>query len=603
MTPRPDKPERREAGETSTEVVVSSPSTVAEDGLEDLRKRARTLADAVPSALRLDFARTFCAEVVRRYWSRLPSPPHRNLRAVQPTRDRLKAYQLDLAVALGDLAAKKNADEASYGIGRVYAMMLPDDFRSQNGVYYTPPTVVTRLLDAVTEAGMDWNTGTILDPACGGGAFVGPALRRIIPGIRKSARRFILSQLRRRVRGLELDPFSAWMSTVFVDVTLHEELEIAADDDLCVIEVADSLQHIHADGYDLIIGNPPYGKVKLEASARQKFSRSLYGHANLYGLFLDLAVRVTKQNGLIAYVTPTGFLCGEYFKKLRSLLMAEAPPLGIEFISERAGVFDDVLQETLLAVFRRGGGERHPHIRFVEVQGSCINVADAGAVGLPAAGEQPWVVARSPSAVSLAARMRAMPTRLADWGYGVSTGPLVWNRYKERLKDRPLKGTIPLIWAEAVSADGKFSFRAARRNHAPYFAVEPGDDALLVRRPCVLLQRTTSKEQARRLVAAELPATFLGEHGAITVENHLNMIVPIVETPPVSTSVLAAFLNSNVADRAFRCISGTVAVSAYEMESMPLPPAWAMKSVAEVLDAPHGRDDIDRACARLYGEK
>lgn len=601
MAPRPHKPERRQAQETTPDVAATP--GIAEDGLEELRKRARTLADAVPSTLRLDFARTFCAEVVRRYWGRLPSPPQRNLRALPPTRDRLKTYQLDLAVALGDVVATKKADEASYGIGRIYAMMLPDDFRSQNGVYYTPPTVVTRLLDAVTEAGMDWSTSTILDPACGGGAFVGPALRRIVPGLRNSNRRFILSQLSRRVHGLELDPFSAWMSTVFVDVTLNEELEIATDDDFCLVEVVDSLQHFPAQGYDLVIGNPPYGKVKLDTSARQQFRRSLYGHANLYGLFLDLAVRVAKQNGLIAYVTPTGFLCGEYFKKLRSLLMEEAPPLGIEFISERAGVFDDVLQETLLAVFRRGGGDRQPRIRFAEVQGSRINVADAGAVSLPAVGDQPWIVARSPTSVSLAARMRAMPNRMSDWGYGVSTGPLVWNRYKERLKDRPLKATVPIIWAEAVSADGKFSFRAARRNHAPYFAVEPGDDALLVRRPCVLLQRTTSKEQARRLVAAELPVAFLEEHRAITVENHLNMIVPIVSTPLVSTNVLAAFLNSNIADRAFRCISGTVAVSAYELESMPIPPAWAMKSVAEVLEAHHGRDDIDRACARLYGEK
>lgn len=601
MALRPDKPERREGQETAPD--VAGTLEVPEDGLVELRKRARTLAEAVPATLRLDFARTFCAEVVRRYWGRLPSPPRRNLRPVPPTRDRLKAYQLDLAVALGDVAATKNADEASYGIGRVYAMMLPDDFRSQNGVYYTPPTVVTRLLDAVAEAGMDWSTGTVLDPACGGGAFVGPTLRRIVPGLRKSDRRFLLSQLRRRVHGLELDPFSAWMSKVFIDVTLFEELEIVADDDFSLVEVANSLQHVSDGYYDLVIGNPPYGKVKLDATDRQKFERSLFGHANLYGLFLDLAVRVAKQNGLIAYVTPTGFLCGEYFKKLRSLLMAEAEPVGIEFISERSGVFDDVLQETLLAVFRRGRNDRQPRIRFVEVQGARINVADAGSVSLPSAGEQPWIVARAPESASLAARMRAMPSRLSDWGYGVSTGPLVWNRYKERLRERPLKATVPLIWAEAVSADGKFSFRAARRNHAPYFAVEPGDDALLVRRPCVLLQRTTSKEQARRLVAAELPPAFLDEHGAITVENHLNMIVPIIETPLVGTSVLAAFLNSNIADRAFRCISGTVAVSAYELESMPLPPAWAMKSVAEILDAPHGRNDIDRVCARLYGEK
>jgi len=76
-----------------------------------------------------------------------------------------------------------------------------------------------------------------------------------------------------------------------------------------------------------------------------------------------------------------------------------------------------------------------------------------------------------------------MPDRLADWGYRVSTGPLVWNRFKDRLREHAQRGTVPLIWAEAVSADGEFSFRAARRNHSPYFAVRDDEDFLLVRKP------------------------------------------------------------------------------------------------------------------------
>ena len=93
--------------------------------------------------------------------------------------------------------------------------------------------------------------------------------------------------------------------------------------------------------------------------------------------------------------------------------------------------------------------------------------------------------------------MRAIasaPTRLSHWGYRVSTGPLVWNRHKERLRRKPVKGAVPLLWAECVSADGEFVFRALRRNHAPYFVPESEDSANLVSRACVLVQRTTAKE-------------------------------------------------------------------------------------------------------------
>ncbi len=592
-----------DAASLVAEARVTTPPAVGLAQLEALRKQARSLAESVPPKLRLAYARSFCCETVTRYWSKLRPRPRRDLREWTGEPSPLKGYALELAEAIADAAAARDADEASYLVGRIYATMLPEDFRSQNGVFYTPPHVVRRLLDAVEAAGIDWAQAAVLDPACGGGAFLGPVLRRMAPSMRGSDRRLILRQLQRRLRGFELDAFSAWMSSVFVDATLFEELGISGDEGFSLVDVTDSLERQSSGEFDLIIGNPPYGRVKLAPTVRQRFTRSLFGHANLYGLFLDLAVDLAKPQGLIAYVTPTGFLCGEYFKNLRAVLGANAPPAALEFITDREGVFDDVLQETLLAVFRKSGRRGDPEVRFVDVKGDQLNVSSAGAVTLPSSDAHPWIVPRAPSAVGIASRMRNMTARLADWGYAVSTGPLVWNRYKEQLRQKPGSGAVPLIWAEAVSADGTFTFRAARRNHAPYFQLKKGDDALAVRRPCVLLQRTTSKEQLRRLVAAQLPQEFLDEHGAITVENHLNMIVPIVPEPAVDTKTLAAFLNSGIADRAFRCISGTVAVSAYELESMPLPPAWAMKGLADLLNGPHRRDEVDVFCARLYGEK
>ena len=51
-----------------------------------------------------------------------------------------------------------------------------------------------------------------------------------------------------------------------------------------------------------MIGNPPYGRVRLSQQRRRRFSRSLFGHANLYGLFTDLALRHTKPGGVIGFL-------------------------------------------------------------------------------------------------------------------------------------------------------------------------------------------------------------------------------------------------------------------------------------------------------------
>jgi len=192
-----------------------------------------------------------------------------------------------------------------------------------------------------------------------------------------------------------------------------------------------------------------------------------------------------------------------------------------------------------------------------------------------------------------------MPNRLADWGYTVSTGPLVWNRHKDQMRQRAGKDVHPIVWAEAVTAGGRFTYQADKRNHAPYFKTELGDAWLVVTDPCVLVQRTTSKEQARRLIAAEMPAAFVEKHEGVVIENHLNM-VRARDTAEVSPRVVAAVLNSGVADEVFRCMSGSVAVSAFELEALPLPTAAAMKEVEELVACSAGKDQIEAAIAALY---
>jgi adenine-specific DNA-methyltransferase len=195
-----------------------------------------------------------------------------------------------------------------------------------------------------------------------------------------------------------------------------------------------------------------------------------------------------------------------------------------------------------------------------------------------------------------------MQHRLADWGYEVSTGPLVWNRHKDQLVRELGPRCLPLIWAEAISSDGRFVYRANKKNHAPLFEFRQGDEWLLTDQPCVLLQRTTAKEQSRRLIAAYLPGSFLDKAGgAVVIENHVNMVRARRDaTPVVSGPTLAAFLNSIAADRAFRCVSGSVAVSAFELEALPLPPPSKLQKLEALVNRGASKTRIEAECLRLY---
>ena len=119
--------------------------------------------------------------------------------------------------------------------------------------------------------------------------------------------------------------------------------------------------------------------------------------------------------------------------------------------------------------------------------------------------------------------------------------------------------------------------------------------------PCVLLQRTAAMEQNRRLIAAELPSSFIEQHGAVVIENHLNMIKPTSGTPKVLPALLAALLNCEAVDQAFRCISGSVAVPAYELKALPLPSMESLQEIKDLVERDAERDAIELAANRLYG--
>ena len=147
--------------------------------------------------------------------------------------------------------------------------MMPQPVRSELGAYYTPPALCERLLDMATEAGTDWASARVLDPACGGGAFLAPVARRMAASLESSSPESALAEVERRLRGFEVDPFAAWMSEVFLEATLEDLCRRAGRRLRSVVTVCDSLdQAAVGEGYDLVVGNPPYGRVKLSGRLR-----------------------------------------------------------------------------------------------------------------------------------------------------------------------------------------------------------------------------------------------------------------------------------------------------------------------------------------------
>ena len=568
------------------------------------RAVAVQLSAALAGENRLAFAQAFCTSIVEG----LRDPAEPDLGLPEPPgnfRETLNGEAESTARRIAAGLRLFSAPEMAHVIGTLYTTLLPETFRGRYGIFYTPPLLVESLLSLAEQSGVDWTAAHVLDPACGGGAFLVGVAGRMLRDLKGAEPAIALQSIAARLRGFDLDPYGAWLAQTMLAIALKPLAQAAGRRLPGIVEGRDSLElrPEEAESRDLVIGNPPYGRVSLSPERRRLYSRSVYGHANLYGVFTEAALHWAKPGAVIGYVTPTSMLSGLYYKALRSLLAAEAPPLAIHFVSERDGVFADVLQETMLATYRKGGTPVAGSVGFIDVaRNSRIINRKAERFTLPITPASPWLLPRAPEQAALTRRLRSMPHRLADYGCSVSTGPLVWNRFKEQFRTQPRTGDFPVIWAESVSSDGRFVWRSEKRNHAPWFAARrPKDDWLIVTQPCVLVQRTTAKEQPRRLIAAELPAIFIRRHGGVTVENHLNMVRPIIGEAPLPPAVIAALLNSAAVDAAFRCLNGSVAVSAFELEELPLPNPIFMTRVASLVAAAAPAAKIEAVIAAAYG--
>ena len=142
---------------------------------ENVNRTTRQTSIAVDQ---LDFARAFGFRMVAAWWRALTANDHNR----QPLREFFPAIKLPeigvseakLAESKGEVLAELGADIAAHQIGLAYTSMLPPEHRATHGVYYTPPSLVSRLIDQATLTGVDWTRARVLDPACGGGAFLAP---------------------------------------------------------------------------------------------------------------------------------------------------------------------------------------------------------------------------------------------------------------------------------------------------------------------------------------------------------------------------------------------------------------------------------------------
>jgi adenine-specific DNA-methyltransferase len=463
---------------------------------------------------------------------------------------------------LAETLSRLEINQRHYWIGTFYTLLLPSAVRRAQAAYFTPPHLSQALLRLVRNEGFDPLYQKAIDPAAGGAAF----LSTLAGEMRASGAepKDIIS----RLSGIEIDRGLARLSEALIAARIDHPIVKGS-----LVTVKDALRAKHCDTYDLVIANPPYGRVSPAELRSQTWQQVCHpGHVNKYALFAELCFRLAKPGGLIALVLPSSFIAGPLYGRLRTFIREKGEVLTLGSVTTRSDVFVDVAQDVSIVVVRAGAAHRPDRaISFGNVMGFGPFKSSSACV-LPTSPDKPWMMPGKQPGTAIGGAV------LADYGAVVRAGYFVWNRELDRMSKRHrAKLYLPLIWARNVRPKSFCRPEAKKGKGIDYVRFEE-DSPAIVRTNAIIMQRTTNSSQPRRLVAARVSPSVLKQWGGFVSENH----TIVVTAPTVKViDVLCFLLNSAAVDARYRQLSGTASVSVNLLRGLDLP---APEALSEAVD-------------------
>lgn len=198
-----------------------------------------------------------------------------------------------------------------------------------HGVVLTKPHIVDLILNlAGYVAGADLMAKRLLEPSCGHGAFLMPAVRRLLETFRHSDGK--LSDLKNAITAFDIDPeHVARTKTALKELVASYGFGEKASSDLVdgwVFEGDFLLANLPAH-FDVVIGNPPYIRIEqiapqLQLEYRRRFS-SLYDRADLYVAFIERGLSLLAKKGVLSFICADRWILNRYGAPLREKIARE----------------------------------------------------------------------------------------------------------------------------------------------------------------------------------------------------------------------------------------------------------------------------------------
>lgn len=230
-------------------------------------------------------------------------------------RNQLNSSHADLSL--------KEIEEAIYS-------SLNAQTRKDYGVVYTPSIISDYIVEETLEGIRD--NQTVVDFSCGPGEFLLASLKYVkknIPGIS------LLKYVENNLYGVDILSDHVYWAKLIISLYLiinnedHYEINfniVQADSTNKDLIYIFGSKNLLSEGFDYIIGNPPYVKIQDLTPIMRKYLQQNYiscksGSFNLFYAFIELSINHLSKNGKIGYVIPNHLLKMKSAFNLRKILL------------------------------------------------------------------------------------------------------------------------------------------------------------------------------------------------------------------------------------------------------------------------------------------
>ena len=184
-------------------------------------------------------------------------------------------------------------------------------------------------------------------------------------------------------------------------------------------------------GFDVVIGNPPYIQLQSmheEADKLKKMDYRTYARTgDIYCLFYELAYKLLKKDGILAFITSNKWMKAGYGEALRNFLATQTDPMQlIDFAGEK--IFDSATVDVNILMYQKRKNQNKTAACIIKDSGWRNNLSGyfhQNSMENRFDNSASWIIL-SPIEQSIKRKIESIGVPLKDWdisiNYGIKTG-------------------------------------------------------------------------------------------------------------------------------------------------------------------------------------